>query len=207
MVVKVLDLFSGTGSVAKICEKEGYECVSLDMNSVYHEPDIKMNILKWDYKKAYAPGHFDIVFAGVPCTEYSILNHANNNKIPDIKGSNKVVRRTLQIIDYFKPKVWFIENPESGSLKDQSFMKDLPYYRVSFCMYGFQYQKRTRIWTNLKNFKPKYCRFDCKNIVDGKHSQVLGDRTTDTRKNISNLKQKYSYPLKLIEALFKQALK
>ena len=44
--------------------------------------------------------------------------------------------RTLEIIDYFKPKFWFIENPDGGKLKEQPFMRDLPYHRVSYCMYG-----------------------------------------------------------------------
>ena len=34
-----------------------------------------------------------------------------------IDEANKIVLKTLEIIDYFKPKYWFIENPQTGLLK------------------------------------------------------------------------------------------
>lgn len=201
--MKVLDIFSGTGSVSKMCNKLGYQCISIDISDKYHKPTIIIDIMKWNYK-SFKPKHFDIIFAGVPCTEYSILNSANKHiKTPDIKGANKVSKRTLKIIDYLKPKIWFIENPESGCLKDQSFMKNLPYYTVSYCKYGFCYRKNTRIWTNLKGFSPKVCHKDCGKIINNKHQQVIGQRNDSKsgQSNVSNLETKYSYPPKLIKEL------
>ncbi len=47
--------------------------------------------------------------------------------------------RTEDIIDYFKPKHYFIENPKSGKMKDYCYR---PYYDVSYCQYGFDYQRK-----------------------------------------------------------------
>mgnify|MGYP000513010207 FL=1 len=69
--MKILDIFSGTGSVAKMCNKLGYECVNIDISDKYHKPIILADIMKWNFK-SYKPKYFDIIFAGVPCTEYSI---------------------------------------------------------------------------------------------------------------------------------------
>ena len=60
--MRLLELFSGTGSVGKVARQLGVEVVSLDFDRRC-EPDICEDILRWDYKAAYAPGHFDIVWA------------------------------------------------------------------------------------------------------------------------------------------------
>ena len=43
---------------------------------------------------------------------------------------------TLTLIRVLKPKYWFLENPASGLLKTQSFMRDLPYADVTYCRYA-----------------------------------------------------------------------
>ena len=119
--MRILDLFSGTGSIPKQIRADD-ECVSVDISADLHEPTILVDIMEWDYKSAFPIGHFDVIFAGVPCTEYSRLRDCcKHTKPPDIEKANKVVLRTLEIIDYFKPKFWFIENPDGGKLKDQEF--------------------------------------------------------------------------------------
>ena len=40
--------------------------------------------------------------------------------------ANTIVLKSSKIIDYFTPKYWFIENPQTGLLKKHDFMKDLP---------------------------------------------------------------------------------
>ena len=194
--MRILDLFSGTGSVPKQIYTDD-ECVSVDISSEFHTPDILVDIMEWDYKSAFPINHFDVIFAGVPCTEYSRLRDCcKKTKPPDIEKANKVVLRTLEIIDYFKPKFWFIENPDGGKLKEQEFMKDLPYHRVSYCMYGFDYRKTTRIWTNNTVFEPKRCvRGSCGKVIDGRHRANIG------QKKFMRLHEKFAYPPALVEAL------
>lgn len=163
--MNVLELFSGTGSVGKVCKEIGWDVVSLDIDE---RADIVCDILKWDYK-VYPKDYFSLIWASPPCDEYTCMNFCRPEKIPDLEGADKLVLKTLEIIDYFNPEIWFIENPQTGLLKTRSFMKDLPYYDVDYCMYGHLARKRTRIWTNKKNFKNNLCDKTCGIIKDNKH--------------------------------------
>ena len=163
--MNLLELFSGTGSVGRIARDLGFNVISLDLKGA----DINQDILHWDYKK-FDRSHFDIIWASPPCTEYS---RAKTTGIRKIDYANSIVLKTLEIIDYFKPRFWFIENPQTGPLKGQEFMKGLPFFDVDYCKYGMRYRKRTRIWTNLTKWKPKpLCKRDCGNVVDGKHVET-----------------------------------
>tara|TARA_R110000868_G_scaffold293854_1_gene554339 strand:- start:18 stop:608 length:591 start_codon:yes stop_codon:yes gene_type:complete len=190
--MKVLELFSGTHSVGKVCNLLNYEVVSLDLKNA----DINCNILDWDYK-IYPTGHFDIIWASPPCDTFSILcdswigrgkskesilNNINNIGLP-------ILRRTEEIIDYFKPRLWFIENPQTGKMKNYI---NKPYYDVDYCKYSnWGYRKRTRVWTNKLNFDNKLCNKDCINIENGKHKQ-------DVSITIHSLSDRYRIPEQLI---------
>lgn len=171
---------------------------SLDISNKYHTPTIQTDITDWDYKSStFAPGTFDVIFAGVPCTEYSKLRDCHKKTAPpNLEKANAIVRRTLDIIDYFQPKFWYIENPDTGTLRHQEFMRDLPYHRVSYCMYGFDYKKNTRIWTNNAAFQPKLCtKGSCGKRIGRRHAARIG------LKLYTPLSQKYSYPPALVREL------
>ncbi len=44
--------------------------------------------------------------------------------------------KTLEILQYFQPEIWWIENPRGGMLKDRSFMKGIPYIDVDYCQFA-----------------------------------------------------------------------
>ena len=78
--------------------------------------------------------------------------------------------KTSEKMKYLTPKYLVIENFQSGPLKKQPFMGEFKYNDVDYCKYGMPYYKRTRLWNNLENFKPKeLCKNDCGNVRDGKH--------------------------------------
>ena len=56
--MKLLELFSATGSVGNVAKTLGWEVVSLDLKNA----DINKDILEWDYKK-YEPNYFDFIWA------------------------------------------------------------------------------------------------------------------------------------------------
>ena len=56
--MKLLELFSGTGSVGKVAKTLGWEVVSLDLKNA----DINEDILEWDYEK-YEPNYLDFIWA------------------------------------------------------------------------------------------------------------------------------------------------
>ena len=57
--MKLLDLFSGGKSVARVAESLGYTVTTLDINKNY-QPDIIANVLDFDYRCVFKPGDFDI---------------------------------------------------------------------------------------------------------------------------------------------------
>lgn len=202
---RVLELFCGTKSIGKYCKQHDYmlSVVSLDMNPKC-KPDIVADILTWDYTQ-FAPGSFDIIWASPPCTHFSILRTTGSPR--DIEFANKVVTRTQQIITYFHPHVWFLENPASGYLKDQTFMHGIPYVDVHYCKYGYNYRKWTRIWSNISHLlHPRICNMDCDSLVRDaltgvyRHSGTFGGIFSGTP-----LWQRYSIPPLLVQDLMTTA--
>ena len=232
--MRVLELFSGTHSVGKICQEKGWEVISLDLKGA----DINQNILEWDYTM-YPVGHFDLIWASPPCDTFSNLRKswigrkikAHNGLVCTEELLQKdidtiglpILRTTEEIIDYFQPKYYFMENPQTGRMKEYV---NRPFYDVDYCMYSdFGYQKRTRIWTNLEKFEPKKCNKNCGNIFMSKHkvnfggskSVIVNDKLIKvkskeqrakykdfTNMQISNLSknERYRIPFKLIRSLF-----
>ncbi len=66
--MRILEFFSGTGSVGNVCKGLGFEVASLDRDM---DADIKTDIMNWD-KKTYSLKHFDVLWALPPCSEFSI---------------------------------------------------------------------------------------------------------------------------------------
>ena len=220
-MVKVLELFSGTGSVGKCCKQLGWDVVSVDM---LLPADHQVDIMDFDYKQ-YPKDDFDIVWASPPCTNYSKLQdgwlgrkrkgeiYTKEIQEKEMKEDDKLVLKTLEIIDYFKPHYWFIENPAASKMKDRPFMIDKPFHIVDYCMYSdWGYRKRTRIWTNKKEWVGKMCdgKGTCGNMVGKLHKTNLGNADRFKRANISNVNKyngtsqqdRYRIPEDLIYSLF-----
>jgi site-specific DNA-cytosine methylase len=232
--MRVLELFSGTHSVGKICQEKGWEVISLDLKGA----DINQNILEWDYT-IYPVGHFDLIWASPPCDTFSNLRQswigrklkAHNGEVFTMKLLLKdieeiglpILRKTEEIIDYFQPRHYFIENPQTSRMKDYM---TRPFYDVDYCMYSdFGYQKRTRIWTNLEKFEPKLCNKQCGNMIMNKHKVNFGGKKSilengklvkvltqeqrekykdlrDMQLPLGSINERYRIPFKLIRSLF-----
>ena len=166
--MRLLELFSGTGSVGSAFASAGWDVVSLDIDPKT-DANIHEDILTWDYT-TYPPGHFDAVWASPCCTHYSCARRGA--KTPrNLPLADSLVLRSQEIINYFNPRVWFIENPQTGLLKDRPFMLSLPFCDVDYCAYcDWGYRKRTRLWNNV-DFQGKTCLGPgaCPNMESGKH--------------------------------------
>ena len=210
--MNALELFSGTQSVGKVLKQKGYNVVSVDITDYNGKycPTHKVNILDFDYTQ-YPVGHFDIIHASPPCIAYSILTNSNLGR--KVRGSiftkerqeqdrltaDIIVKKTLEIIDYFKPRIWTLENPATGQLKNREFMKDINFYTVDYCKYAdWGYRKTTNFWTNIKDFKPKRCNKSCGQMVGNKHNVRMADRSIPD----VSVMDRYRIPPKLLEELF-----
>ena len=63
--MRMLELFSGTGSVGNVARRRGWEVISLDRDMA---ANIRTDIMDWDFS-AIAENSFDFIWASPPCTE------------------------------------------------------------------------------------------------------------------------------------------
>ena len=191
--INVLELFKGTGSICKALktiEKDNdnleINVISLDIEEKYNPTHI-CNILDFDYKQ-YDKDYFNIIWGSPPCDKFSKLRNCwigrtFKNGVLCTKELLEEEIKTIglpplyklqEIINYFKPKYYFIENPFTSLMKgyidNKDFLYDINKYVVSYCKYSsendiFDYKKDTSIWTNLKEFNPQRCKNDCNYII------------------------------------------
>jgi len=169
----MLDLFCGTKSIANAFEKEGFEVLTLDSNLQFN-PLIWADVVHWEYKmgeKESSVGQrdIDVIWASPPCEAFSVASvyrhwvQCSKECPPDpITGTAEraiqLVQKTIEIIEYFKPRYWFIENPRA-MLRKMPFMRGLPRHTITYCQYGDTRMKPTDIWGIFpKSFPMRKCK-------------------------------------------------
>jgi len=149
----ILSLFDHSGNWSKPYRDAGFEVIQIDIKN-------GIDLMTWDCKKLKRDSVYGIL-AGIPCTDYA-LSGAKWFKTKDLDGrtavSNKLVKKTLEIIKYFNPKFWVVENPMSRIHK---LNPELGTIKFKFQPYEFagydpiprnsQYQKTTWLWGSFNN--------------------------------------------------------
>lgn len=187
--MQMLELFSGSGVLSECFDSHGWNVTSLDNEIKYEgrtriEPEILTDILTWDYKNAGLKP--DYIHASPPCQTFSVASFKSHNyhKVGDMiypdteKGriAISLVYKAVEIINYFKPKYWTIENPK-GLMRnvDVMLLNDQYLDELSYCKYGDTAQKLTRIWHNLPyEFKPPCHRSDSCHVYSPRGSCNVG---------------------------------
>tara|TARA_R110002124_G_C8811557_1_gene503229 strand:+ start:164 stop:826 length:663 start_codon:yes stop_codon:yes gene_type:complete len=165
--MRLLELFCGTKSVGKVAEKEGYEVISLDFEARFNATHT-IDIFDWDYKQ-YPVGYFDVIWASPDCRTWSLATGGKYRTKKNIYGlDNKyqeeatmgcnMIRKCIEILKYFQPDKWFIENPRAllqyfpdmcDFIDEYNAYLNLVYYGN----YGHGCPKATNIWSNMPLWK------------------------------------------------------
>jgi len=208
--MKILELFKGTGSITKYyIDNKNVEIISLDILEKYN-PTICCDIMDFDYKK-YKEGEFDIIWASPECKIFSILQYTHigkkwNNKLElETEQLNHTcfINRTLEIIEYLKPKYYFVENPLYSNIwKYIDNEKWNKFIIVDYCRFGTSYKKPTKILTN-KELPNVRCKRKGKHVfklgISGKEAKING-HVNDT----TTLDDRYAIPPLLIKYLLEE---
>ena len=144
--MRIWDICCGTKSVSNVWKENGHETLTLDIDPKCM-PDICTDLMTWEYTD-FSLEPPDFIWCSPPCTHYSRAR--TKAKTPrDLEGSDAIVQKCLDIIAFWRPKYWVLENPQTGLLKTREVIRGLPFKDVTYCSYGKPYKKKTRLWTNL----------------------------------------------------------
>lgn len=201
--MKILDLFSGTQSIASVFRERGWETFTLDFNLEFTNTDWQVDILQvtaQDILERF--GKPDVIWASPPCTTFSVASigrHWNKNhtpKTPEAEIGLQILFKTVELIKELQPKYFFIENPR-GKMRKMPIMEQFNRHTVTYCQYGDTRMKPTDLWTNHPNpnFKPI-----CKN---GYPCHVAAPRGSKTgTQGLKGSVERSKLPRKLCEHIF-----
>ena len=207
--MKLLNLFSGTDSVASPWRKNNHEVNSVDIDRRFN-PEICEDILQLSYCKLDTP---DVIWASPPCDQYS---RARTRGPPrNLVLADSLVAKTIEITRHFEKLnpslIWFIENGDSTMLWTREVAKTLTtYVRVDYCTYsGPGFRKRTKIAHSdniLWNPRPLCDPKSCEQCVNGKHLKTAQrGRQSDPKQRRDNdtctLDQLHGLPRELTEEI------
>ena len=93
-----LFLCSGTGSVGLPFREAGWDVTDVDWCPRFN-PEIVTDITTWDYKHAFTPGHFDVIWASPDCRMYSRARTTGGPQ--NYESGDRLVKACRDIIEYF----------------------------------------------------------------------------------------------------------
>ena len=204
--MKVLELFAGSRSVGKIADQLGWPVFSSDFEA-FEGIDYQIDILEFDVKKV--PFKPDIIWASPPCTGFSVAAIGRNwqktetDAIPKTDTARlgiELVKKTIEIIDHFQPKYFFIENPR-GMLRTLQIMQRFKRQCVTYCQYGDDRMKPTDIWTNSETWFPRPM---CKNGDSCHISAPRGSRTGT--QGLANAYERSKIPEQLCQEILQSCI-
>lgn len=144
----ILSLFDYSGNWSKPYADAGYQVIKVDIKYGF-------DVLTWNYKvipKERVVG----ILAAVPCTDFSLSGaawFAKKDADGTTEKSCQLVKKTMEIINYFQPGFWVIENPMSRihKLNPEIGEVKFKFHPYEFAQYdpvprNSQYQKTTWLW-------------------------------------------------------------
>jgi hypothetical protein len=173
-----IELYSGSGTMSEVARANGFLTFEVDIRKRTGTcvPDFRIDILKMCPEQLYLAlcakyniidiSAQDIIIHGsIPCPRFSYAagdNYYYKGRLRKEYAieSTKHLRKTQEIIEYFKPLFYFIENPR-GHLRHEPILidwltrNDGMTKELTYSSYGTSFPKPTNFFTNLKLWRPK----------------------------------------------------
>ncbi len=206
--MRVLELFSGTKSVGKVCQEMGFEVLSVD-KCPRHNPDLLLDIRDFDEFR-YPKDHFQFIWASPPCESYSQAWSIKGDREEAMRSADDLVRKTLEIIQHFNQASWCIENPATSRLWMREVARGLAAQSTitSYCSFGMGYRKDTRISNSLGLVLPRCPGAGlCPAMVGSRHLEHAQKGGGGVTGKYHTLDQLHSIPRGLVEDILRQVVK
>ena len=160
---------------------------------------IQVDILEWQFWDDLRPGEYEVVFAAPPCTEYS---QALTSRPRRMDEADEVIKRTLQVIMYLRPALWFLENPATGRLKSRGLLDNFASVTLDYCRFApWGYRKPTQVWATVQHCTNQRCDPQC--CPNMTLQEVMGRPKWRHRVKLEGgivpLREKYRIPPHLVE--------
>ena len=153
----ILSLFDSSSEWVKPYIDAGYNVIQFDLNLV-NGSGYEMDLNKASYETFVEDMGIEEVtgiLAACPCTDFSSSGARwwkGKDLNGDTEGSVALVDKTLEIVEYFKPTFWAIENPVGR----MSALTDVGHPLISLQPHqlGNNYTKRTQLYGNFNSDMP-----------------------------------------------------
>lgn len=141
----IISLFDYSGEWSKWYRINGFRVIQIDIK-------LGLSIYDFDYK-SIARDLVKGIIAAPPCTDFSVSG-AQYWQQKDADGrtakSVALVKKTLEIIDFFNPEFWALENPVGRLPKLVPELQDYGPFYFNPCDYGDPWTKKTGLWGSFK---------------------------------------------------------
>jgi len=208
--LRILDLWSGSGSATKIWKEQGHEVITVDINPS-NNPTICKDIIDVTFEELQEYGYFDFIWASPDCRIFSIANLHSRHFVyhegiltVNTKEAEEMIKRvkhTLDLIYDLSPSWWILENPR-GMLRKMPFMENYNRTTVTYCQYGDFRMKPTDLWGEFPfnwNSRPM-----CKN---GDPCHEASPRGSPTGTQRLKLKDRQKVPQELTKEIYEACYK
>lgn len=153
--MRILDLYSGTGSSTEGFRERGHSVYRVELDS-QHDAELHADVTTLHHADLIARmgGRPDFVWASPPCQGFSVASigrywaSGGNDpqpKHPKAYEAMRVVRYTLALIAALDPRCWLLENPR-GMLRKLRLMRPYRRWTITYCQYGEERMKPTDLW-------------------------------------------------------------
>lgn len=193
----VLDLFCGLGGFSQAFEdSDRWDVTTVDIEERF-DPDITADV--FDLRPSDFDSEFDVVLASPPCTTLSVAGNQTDHYLngepntATAKDHIALAYHTVGLINGLSPRFWFLENPRG---RMRRYLND-PKATVTYCQYGFNWQKPTDLWGN----HPEMTYRRCSPGADCHLSGPSGFDGSASTKTLSDPAERAKVPYELSDAI------